>query len=106
MNSASFLLIVLVISVPVSAYLWLRARKPTTFMSSIEEFQREMTALAHDPTQEAPRRRKPAQAIEPIVPASGATQGLAEQIRAAQKLRQDEEGGGESRGRRGRRARR
>jgi hypothetical protein len=44
--------------------------------------------------------------MKPIVPASGATQGLAEQIRAAQRLRHDEDGGGESRGRRGRRARR
>jgi hypothetical protein len=91
-NNAAFLLIVVVISVPVSMYLWLRSRKPTTFMSSIEDFQREMSALAHDPTQDTARRRRSPEQVEmqPIVP-SGPTQGLAEKIRAAQRLRQDAE---------------
>lgn len=85
MNSnLSFLLIVLVISVVGSVYLWLRSlrsRRPRTFMSSIEEFQREMNALAHDPLDEPPRRRRPTPP-KPIVP-SRPKAGLADQLRAA-----------------------
>jgi hypothetical protein len=55
-------------------------------MSSIDEFQREMTALAHDPNQELERKRKP-QPLRPIVPSHN-NQGLADKIRAAQKVRQ------------------
>lgn len=86
MNNASFLLIVVVISVPAIFYMWIRSRKPTTFMSSIDEFQREMTALAHDPNEELEHKRKP-QPLRPIVP-SHTNQGLADKIRAAQKARQ------------------
>lgn len=45
----AFLLIVVVISVVGSLVLWLRSRKPTTFMSSVDEFQQEMRALGRDP---------------------------------------------------------
>jgi len=85
-NNASFLLIVVIISVPAIIYMWLRSRKPTTFMSSIDEFQREMTALAHDPHEELERKREP-QPLRPIVPSRG-NHGLADKIRSAQKARQ------------------
>jgi hypothetical protein len=83
-NNAAFLLIVVVISVPAIFYLWLRSRKPTTFMSSIDEFQREMAALAHD--QKVEHKRKP-QPLRPIVPTHN-NHGLADKIRTAQKARQ------------------
>ena len=86
MNNASFLLIVVIISVPAIFYMWLRSRKPTTFMSSIDEFQREMSALAHDPHEEL-ERKKPPQPLRPIVPNHN-NQGLADKFRAAQKVRQ------------------
>jgi len=86
MNNASFLLIVVIISAPAILYLWLRSRKPTTFMSSIDEFQAEMTALAHDPHDQVEHKRSP-QPLRPIVP-SRANHGFADKIRAAQKARQ------------------
>ncbi|MBI2706419.1 MAG: hypothetical protein HYX32_14195 [Actinobacteria bacterium] len=86
MSNASFLLIVVIISVPAIFYMWLRSRKPTTFMSSIDEFRREMSALAHDPHQEIERKRKP-QPLRPIVPSHN-NHGLADKIRTAQKVRQ------------------
>jgi hypothetical protein len=46
-----FLLIVVVITVVGSLVLWLRHRKPTTFMSSVDEFQQEMRALGREPVQ-------------------------------------------------------
>jgi len=48
MSNVGFLLIVVVISVVGSLFLWLRHRKPTTFMSSVDEFQEEMRALGRD----------------------------------------------------------
>jgi hypothetical protein len=99
-NNAAFLLIVLAISVPVSFYLWLRTRKPKTFMSSIDEFQAEMTALANDPSEEPERKRAP-QPLRPIV-SSPPNHGLAEKIRTAQKQRQIQQGLNPSRGRRAR----
>jgi hypothetical protein len=48
-GGVGFLLIVVVISVVGSIALWLRSRKPTTFMSSVDEFQQEMRALGRDP---------------------------------------------------------
>jgi hypothetical protein len=103
-SNAAFLLIVLAISVPVSFYLWLRSRKPTTFMSSIDEFKREMTALANDPSAEPERRRSP-QPLRPIV-SSPPSHGLAEKIRGAQKQRQVQQGRDPARGRRKRDSRR
>lgn len=48
MSNVSFLLIVVVVSVVGSLVVWLRHRKPTHFMSSVDEFKREMDALAGD----------------------------------------------------------
>lgn len=56
--NVGFLLIVVVISVVGSLFLWWRSRKPTTFMSSVDEFQDEMRALGRDAGQPpAPARR-------------------------------------------------
>ncbi|MBI2710263.1 MAG: hypothetical protein HYX34_11300 [Actinobacteria bacterium] len=38
-------------------YLWLRQRQPTSLESGIEDFQREMRALAPDPDAPSARRR-------------------------------------------------
>jgi hypothetical protein len=89
-SNAAFLLIVLAISVPVSFYLWLRSRKPTTFMSSIDEFKREMSALANDPSA-APEHRRPPQPLRPIV-SSAPSHGLAEKMRSAQRQRMVQQG--------------
>ncbi len=89
MSNAGFLLIVVVISVVGSLYLWLRTRKPTSFMSSIEEFQREMGALARDPNRETPRVRRPTK-LKPIVP-SRTNGNLADKLRAARRLRGEED---------------
>ncbi len=48
MSNVAFLLIVVVITVLGSLVLWIRHRKPTTFMSSVDEFQEEMRALGRD----------------------------------------------------------
>jgi hypothetical protein len=103
-SNAAFLLIVLAISVPVSFYLWLRSRKPTTFMSSIDEFKREMSALANDPSLE-PERKRPPQPLRPIV-TSAPTYGLGEKLRSAQRQRMTQQGRDQSRGRRKRDKRR
>ncbi len=57
-GGAGFLLIVVVITVVGSLVLWLRNRKPTTYMSSVDEFQQEMQALARDPNQVPERTRR------------------------------------------------
>ena len=49
-NAVGFLLIVVVISVLGSLWVWYRQRRPTTLMSSVEDFQREMDALARAST--------------------------------------------------------
>ena len=49
MSNVSFLLIVVVVSVVGSVVLWIRHRKPTHFMSSVDEFKREMDALGREP---------------------------------------------------------
>jgi hypothetical protein len=38
--------------------LWFRHRRPKTFMSSIDEFQREMHALGREPEAKTPYRRR------------------------------------------------
>jgi hypothetical protein len=50
-SNVAFLLIVVVIAIVGSLAVWLRNRKPTTFMSSVEEFQQEMKALGREPGQ-------------------------------------------------------
>ena len=75
MSNAAFVLIAIGLSVVVSLLIWLLNRKPQTFMSSIDDFEREMKALGRDgstggsgrhrrrtasppPTERAPRRRR------------------------------------------------
>ena len=49
MSGLAFLLIVVVVTVVGSLTVWLRHRKPTHFMSSVDDFQREMDALGRSP---------------------------------------------------------
>lgn len=49
MSGLAFLLIVVVVTVVGSMVVWLRHRKPTHFMSSVDDFQREMDALGRSP---------------------------------------------------------
>ncbi len=48
MNNAAFLLVAIGFSVVVSLAIWAFNRKPKTFMSSIDDFEREMRALGRD----------------------------------------------------------
>jgi hypothetical protein len=50
-SNVAFLLIVVVVALVGCVAVWLRNRKPTTFMSSVEEFQQEMKALGREPSQ-------------------------------------------------------
>jgi hypothetical protein len=64
MSNAAFVLIAIGLSVVVSFVIWLASRKPQTFMSSIDDFEREMRALGRDsgPSRHGrhrPRRRAP-----------------------------------------------
>ena len=49
MNNAAFLLVAIGFSIVVSLAIWAFSRKPKTFMSSIDDFEREMRALGRDP---------------------------------------------------------
>ena len=82
MSNAAFLLIAVGVSIVASMLLWLRTRKPTTFMSSIDSFQREMAALARDPHEQMAPPRRPTK-LKPIVPSRGENGSLAEKFRAA-----------------------
>ena len=61
MSNAAFLLLALGLSVVGSLLIWLLNRKPKTFMSSIDDFSREMKALGRDTDepQNGRRRRRP-----------------------------------------------
>lgn len=90
MSNLAYLLIALGFSVVLSIGMWLaRYRKPKTFMSSIDEFRREMDALGRDPNDPLPNRwnaRPPRGAgrPDPIVPAP--EQGdLARRLREARR---------------------
>ena len=48
MGNLIFLVGAITLSIVGSVLLWLRYRKPTSFMSSIDDFQAEMTALSAD----------------------------------------------------------
>jgi hypothetical protein len=48
-SGLAFLLIVVVVTLVGSLIVWLRHRKPTHFMSSVDDFQREMDALGRSP---------------------------------------------------------
>jgi len=91
MSNLAYLLIALGLSVVLSLGMWLmRYRKPKTFMSSIDEFQREMNALGRDPGEAPASRWSTRQAsrsngkLEPIMPAP--EQGdLARKLREARR---------------------
>lgn len=87
-NNAAFLLIAIGVSIAASMALWLRTKKPTTFMSSIDNFQREMAALARDPHEEITPPRRPTK-LKPIVPSRDAG-SLAEKFRSARQSAGDE----------------
>ncbi|MEJ5255417.1 MAG: hypothetical protein WHS89_08720 [Acidimicrobiales bacterium] len=59
MGNAAFLLVAVVVSVVGSLIIWYRQRRPKTFMSSIEEFQREMKALGRERGGDPSRWRTP-----------------------------------------------
>ena len=56
MNAVAFLMIAVVISVVGSSVLYLRSRTPSSLESGIDNFRREMQALA--PRDEAPPTRR------------------------------------------------
>ena len=72
-RSWRFLLIVVVVTVVGSLVVWLRHRKPTHFMSSVDDFQREMDALGRPSgsRRRVPRRNRPAAAAGPTAPTGG-----------------------------------
>jgi hypothetical protein len=58
MGNAAFVLIAVAVSALASLGLWLYHRRPRTFMSSIDEFQREMKALSQEDARPAPSARR------------------------------------------------
>jgi hypothetical protein len=58
MSNAAFVLIAIGLSVVVSFLIWLVSRKPQTFMSSIDDFEREMKALGHGDGSAGGRHRR------------------------------------------------
>jgi hypothetical protein len=96
-GNVAFLLIAVGIAVVGSMIVWLRYRKPKTFMSSINDFAREMDALGREPgTPESKRftSRNPRSRAVPIVPAP--EQGdLARRLKEARDLRANERDLGE-----------
>lgn len=85
-SNVGFLLIPVVVAVVGSLWLWLRNRKPTTTMSSVESFQREMQALGRPPEPTGGRRRprRGRTRPDPIVPTPGPT-GLGDELRSARR---------------------
>lgn len=61
MNGVAFLMIAVVLSSIGSLIIWLRSRKPTSWDSGIDEFARNMEALAPEnrDSPEGRRRRRP-----------------------------------------------
>lgn len=94
MNNVAFLVIAVGVATIASTFLWLRTRRPTTFMSSIDSFQQEMKALGRDPHAEMAPPRRPT-VLRPIVPSQGSN-GVADKFRAARQA-----AGGELADRRG-----
>ncbi len=65
-TNAAFVLIAIGLSVLVSLVIWLASRKPQTFMSSIDDFEREMKALGRDTANPRPSRaRRRAPGLDP-----------------------------------------
>jgi len=91
MQNLIYLLVALGLSVVLSVCVWLAQRKPKTFMSSIDDFRREMDALARDPADADTRKRqRPARGNrpDPIVPAP--SQGdLARKLNSARGSQQE-----------------
>jgi len=57
MANAAFVLIAVGVAALASLLLWFMHRRPRTFMSSIEDFQREMKALSREEEEQQARRR-------------------------------------------------
>lgn len=97
MSNVAFLFIAVGIAVVGSLIVWFRYRKPKTFMSSINDFAREMDALGRDSANPDPRKfsgRNPRSRATPIVPAP--EQGdLARRLKEARDLRANERDIGE-----------
>jgi hypothetical protein len=55
-GNAAFVLIAVAVSALGSLLLWALHRRPRTFMSSIEDFQREMKALSQEEEEQVRRR--------------------------------------------------
>ena len=86
MSNAGFLLIAVAGIIAGSLAVWAVNRKPKTFMSSIDDFQREMGALGGD--LDGKPRRKQAKP-DPIVPAP--EQGdLARKLKEARRYQSDD----------------
>ena len=56
MSGVAFLLLAVVIAAVGSLIVWIRHRKPTHIMSSVDDFQREMDALSTPPVPSTPPR--------------------------------------------------
>jgi hypothetical protein len=56
-GNAAFVLIAVGVAALASLLLWAAHRRPRTFMSSIEDFQREMKALSREEEEQQARRR-------------------------------------------------
>jgi hypothetical protein len=85
MSGLAYLAVAVAMAVVLSTLLWLVQRKPTSFMSSIDEFRAEMDALGREPGDPPPAtrpRRRPTVRPEPLVPAPRRGD-LARKLRAA-----------------------
>ena len=71
MSNAAFLLLALGLSVAGSVLIWLLNRKPKTFMSSIDDFSREMKALGREPDGGPTVRRRRRPVTPPPLPRVG-----------------------------------
>ncbi len=95
MSGLAFLLIVVVVTVVGSLIVWLRHRKPTHFMSSVDDFQREMQALGKPPGSNGGgrgRTRRPTKAAPPATaPLPRATRSTADRPPPA--VDNDQDGG-------------
>jgi hypothetical protein len=85
LSQLAYLLVAVVMIVVLSSVLWLVQRKPRSTMSSIEEFRREMDALADSGRPARPARgAKPGRTVRPTPILPPPAQGdLARKLRAA-----------------------
>jgi len=91
MQNLIYLLVALGLSIVLSVGVWLAQRKPKTFMSSIDDFRREMDALARDPAENEPRRApRPSRSARPDPIVRAPKQGdLARKLRDARGYQQE-----------------